>query len=179
LEKLEKSRSLLMVFREMKFTLIAAIAACLIISCQSDNRQITSDLIHFPDEEGQAGGDVPVILFDSTTANFGTLAIGEKFVHTFRFKNEGKAPLIISQVNPSCGCTVPKDWPHDPIAPGESGEITVEFNSKGSPGKIDKNISVLTNCFPKVVDLKIAGTVSGVETPSETRKPIEMEFETH
>lgn len=169
----------MLVFSDMKNILFAAIAAFFIISCQSDNRQITSDMIHFPDEEGQTGGEVPVILFDSTTANFGTLAIGEKFVHTFRFKNDGKAPLIISQVNPSCGCTVPKDWPHDPIAPGESGEITVEFNSKGSPGKIDKNISVLTNCFPKVVDLKIAGTVSGVETPSESRKPIEMEFETH
>jgi|694.fasta_scaffold45551_3 hypothetical protein len=162
----------------MKKTLLFAIALIFFASCKSDNRQITADMIHFPDEEGQAGDEVPVIVFDSLTANFGTIAIGETFLHTFRFRNEGKAPLIIAQVNPSCGCTVPKDWPHDPVAPGESGEITVEFNSKGSPGKIDKSISVLTNCVPKVVDLKISGMVSGVETQTESTKPIEMEFET-
>ncbi len=163
---------------QMKKTLFFLISLIVFSSCKTDNRQITADMIHFPDEAGQAGDDVPVIVFDSLSANFGTMAIGEKFTHSFKFKNEGKAPLIISQVNPSCGCTVPKNWPHEPLAPGESGEIVVEFNSKGSPGKIDKNISVLTNCVPKVIELKIAGMVSGVETQVESKKPIEMEFET-
>lgn len=167
--------------KRIGLTISAALFSLVILlsGCQSDNRKITADMIHFPDEEGQAGDEVPVIKFDSLVVNFGTLAIGEKFVHTYKFTNEGKAPLLISQVNPSCGCTVPKDWPHEPVAPGESGEITVEFNSKGSPGKIDKNISVLTNCIPKVVELKITGMVSGVEINQEVKKPIEMEFETN
>ena len=155
---------------------ISVVVFAFLMSCKSDNRQITSDLIHFPGENSEIAEDVPVIEFDSTTCRFGTIAIGEKYAHTFRFRNTGDSPLIISQVNPSCGCTVPKDWPHDPISPGETGEITVEFNSAGNSGKIDKVISVLTNCIPKVWDLRMQGIVSGMESESESTQPIDMEF---
>lgn len=158
---------------------IIVIVLALLTSCKTDNRQITSDMIHFPAGDGTSDPDAPVIVFDSIQFNFGTIAIGEKVTHVYRFKNEGKSPLVISQVNPSCGCTIPKEWPKDPIAPGDTGEIMVEFNSKGSPGKIDKNISIVTNCIPKVWDLKIVGEVIGVEAPADDKKGMEMEFETH
>jgi len=144
--------------------------------CKSDNRQITSDLIHFPGADG-AQDNAPLIAFDSAVCNFGTLAIGEKWTHTYRFTNTGKSPLIITQVNPSCGCTTAKDWPQQPIAPGEQGQITVEFNSNGNSGKVDKSVSVLTNCIPGVWVLRIQGTVIGTDVSSQEKKPIQMEME--
>ncbi len=152
-------------------------ASVMLFSCKTDNRQVTSDMLNFPPLEGnESSEDVPVIVFDSAVCRFGTIAIGEKFSHSYRFVNKGKSPLVISQVTPSCGCTTPKDWPHEPIMPGEEGHITVEFNSKGFPGKIDKSISVLTNCIPKEWTLKLDGNVSGLEAEQpEQPKGFEME----
>jgi hypothetical protein len=147
-------------------------------SCKTDNKQITSDMIHFPPSGGGQADNAPVITFDSSTCNFGTLAIGEKFPHTFRFTNTGKSPLLITQVNPSCGCTTAKDWPQSPIGPGETGQISVEFNSSGNSGKIDKSISVLTNCIPAVHVLRIQGMVVGVENSQQVKSPVQMEMAT-
>ncbi len=148
-----------------------------LLSCKSDSRQITADMINFPPAEGEAGtGKIPVIQFDSTTMNFGTIAIGEKVNHSFKFKNTGKAALIISQVTPSCGCTTPKDWPKHPIFPGEEGQISVEFNSSDFPGQIEKSISVLTNAIPATFDLKLKGNVSG-EKGNDAKFRYEMDME--
>lgn len=149
----------------------------LLFACKTDNRQITADMINFPPSSGEAGDrDIPVITFDSTECRFGTIAIGEKVNHTFRFKNTGKAPLLIAQVTPACGCTTPKDWSKEPILPGESGQISVEFNSTGFTGQIDKSISVLTNATPANWDLKLKGFVSGEEVdPNKYRYEMDME----
>lgn len=150
----------------------------LFCACKTDNRQITSDMIHFPPSGGGQAENAPVITFDSIVCNFGILAVGEKYPHTFRFTNTGTSPLIITQVNPSCGCTTAKDWPQEPIAPGESGQISIEFNSSGNSGKVDKTISVLSNCIPAVEVLRIQGNVMGVENLPKVKSPVEMEMET-
>ncbi len=157
--------------------LVLALVIVLMAACSTDNRQVTSDMLNFPPAEGAENSEnVPVISFDSAICHFGILAIGERYTHTYNFKNTGSEPLIISQVTPNCGCTTPKDWPHEPILPGESGQITVEFNSKGFPGKIEKSISVLTNCIPKEWNLKLVGDVIGLEAvPKDKPGGIEME----
>lgn len=148
-----------------------------IVACKTDNRQITADLINFPPSEGGAANEnAPIITFDSTIMNFGIIAIGEKVNHTFRFKNTGKSPLLISQVTPSCGCTTPKDWSQEPILPGEKGQISVEFNSTDFTGQIEKSISVLTNCVPATYDLKLKGVVSG-EKNDAAKYRYEMEMD--
>lgn len=160
---------------QVSFALCAALI--LLFSCKSDNRQITSDLIHFPGQESE-DPNAPQITFDSIHYHFGQITIGEKIVHSYRFTNTGASPLVIFQVNPACGCTTPKDWPHDPVLPGESGEITIEFNSKGFPGKVEKTVSVLTNAIPRVWDLKLSGFVAGIEAdPKKTDHGIQMERE--
>jgi len=146
------------------------------MSCKSDDRQITSDLIHFPGADG-TNENAPIITFDSATCRFGTLAIGEVYTHVFRFTNTGKSPLIITQVNPSCGCTTPKDWPQQPVGPGEQGQITVEFNSNSNSGQVDKSISVLTNCIPGVWVLRLQGNVIGTDVSSQAKHPVQMEME--
>ena len=92
---------------------------------------------------GQPKG--PVIVWEKTTFDFGDLVQGDKIEHTFKFKNTGNEPLIITNVQVTCGCTTPKGWARDPISPGQSGEIIVAFNSLGKFGKQNKVITVVSN----------------------------------
>jgi hypothetical protein len=174
----EKSNGSFVSFLQpMKTVFLFICVAFLFSSCGEEDRKVTADLINFPQTASgeQVELDVPVIDFDSTVFNFGTISIGEKVVHSFRFTNTGKAPLVISQVVPSCGCTTLKDWPKDPILPGETGTITAEFNSSGFPGLISKTISVGTNCIPKDWYLKLEGEVKGTEAEQKIEAPIKME----
>src|SRR5687768_6466322 len=75
--------------------------------------------------------DGAVITWEKKSHDFGNIVQGDKVEHTFYFSNTGNEPLIITNVQVSCGCTTPKGWPRDPIPPGGNGEITVSFNSAG------------------------------------------------
>jgi Protein of unknown function (DUF1573) len=70
---------------------------------------------------------------------------GDKVEHTFKFRNAGTEPLVITNVSVTCGCTIPKGWSRDPIPPGETGEITIGFNSAGQYGKKEKVITIVSN----------------------------------
>ncbi len=80
-------------------------------------------------------------------------------LRTFEFKNTGDAPLIITNVQSTCGCTVPSK-PTEPIMPGKTGKIDVKYNM--SPGPIRKTITVesnATNVEGGRVAIKIKGEV--------------------
>jgi hypothetical protein len=79
-----------------------------------------------------------------TKFNFGKMKEGDKVSHTWTFKNVGKEPLLISNVQTSCGCTAPF-FPKEPILPGVEGHITLEFNSAGKSGKVAKNALIIGN----------------------------------
>jgi uncharacterized repeat protein (TIGR01451 family) len=87
----------------------------------------------------------PIITWDKSMHDFGDIIQGEKVEYTFKLTNTGDQPLIITNVEVTCGCTVPKGWPRDPIAPDESAEITISFNSTGKSGKQNKVISIISN----------------------------------
>ena len=89
--------------------------------------------------------DGAVITFEKKTHDFGDIAQGDKVEHTFYFTNTGNEPLIITNVQVSCGCTVPKGWPRDPIPPGGKGELTVSFNSAGKSGRQNKPVTIISN----------------------------------
>jgi hypothetical protein len=93
--------------------------------------------------------DGPVITFEKKAHDFGDIVQGEKVEHTFSFTNTGSEPLIITNVQVTCGCTTPKGWPRDPIPPGQSGEITVGFSSSGKIGRQHKPITVISNATNK------------------------------
>src|SRR5688500_2701082 len=86
----------------------------------------------------------PIITFEKNTHDFGDIFQGNKLEETFKFANTGTEPLNITNVQVTCGCTVPK-WPRDPIMPGAKGEITVAFNSAGKMGKQNKVVTVVSN----------------------------------
>ncbi len=87
----------------------------------------------------------PVITFDKKVHDFGDIVQGDKVEETFHFTNTGTEPLIITNVQVTCGCTTPKGWPRDPIAPGGKGELTVAFNSAGKMGRQNKVVTVVSN----------------------------------
>ena len=89
----------------------------------------------------------PVITWEKSVHDFGDVAQGDKVEHTFKFKNAGSEPLIITNVQVTCGCTTPKGWARDPIAPGQSSEITIAFNSLGKFGKQTKVVTIVSNAI--------------------------------
>ena len=96
--------------------------------------------------------------FDENVIDFGTVTEGEKVKKTYKFKNTGDEPLILSNAVGSCGCTVPQ-WPREPIAPGSTGEIVVEFNSQGKQGERDQKVTLTANTVPAQTVLSLQGTV--------------------
>jgi hypothetical protein len=92
-----------------------------------------------PDTKG------PAITWENPQHEFGDINQGDKVHYTFRFVNSGTDPLIITNVEVTCGCTVPKGWPRDPIMPGDKGELEVMFNSSGKFGKQNKVVTVVSN----------------------------------
>ena len=102
----------------------------------------------------------PKIEFKEETIDYGTVTKGEdNGLRVFEFKNIGDAPLIINDVKSSCGCTVPTK-PQEPIMPGKTGKIEVQYNM--NPGPISKTITVQSNAVNKdsgSIPLRIKGNV--------------------
>ena len=87
---------------------------------------------------------VAKMTFEETTYEFGTVLEGKQVEHIFKFKNTGKVPLLITDAKATCGCTVPK-YPEETIAPGESGEISVRFNTSGKKEDQNKPVTLIAN----------------------------------
>ncbi|MBJ6369527.1 DUF1573 domain-containing protein [Snuella sedimenti] len=104
-----------------------------------------------------AQNKVAKIEFKTDTIDYGTIEKGADGVRVFEFTNTGDAPLIISDVKSSCGCTVPKK-PKGPILPGETGEIEVKYDTN-RVNPIRKTITVISNAETPTVALKIKGLV--------------------
>jgi hypothetical protein len=102
------------------------------------------------------------IEFKIETVDYGEIAKGSDGIRVFEFTNTGTAPLIISKVSSSCGCTIPKK-PEDPILPGKTGEIQVKYDTN-RVGPIRKAITVISNADTPTKVLKIKGEVLGTGT---------------
>lgn len=104
--------------------------------------------------------------FEKETINYGKIANGSNGQRTFVFTNVGDAPIIITSIKSSCGCTVPKK-PEKPIMPGEKGEIKVSYDTK-RVGGFSKQITIMSNAKQPRKMVKIRGFVD---------KPITLEKE--
>ena len=124
-----------------------------LVSCDQKSRE-TKNLNTSAIETDQTSNKEPIISFDKKNWDFGTITDGEVVEHTFRFINTGTSNLVISSASASCGCTIP-NWPKEPIAPGEKGEIKVEFNSNGKKDMVTKDITILANTNPVKTILQI------------------------
>ena len=119
----------------------------------------TSDAPNATETNVNTNGALPVFAFTEEAHNFGTIEEGVIAKYDFEFTNTGEAPLIITNASGSCGCTVPS-WPREPIAPGETGKIHVEFNSNGRTGNQTKTVTLSSNTVPNKKVLRISAQVN-------------------
>ncbi len=103
-------------------------------------------------------GKLPKLAFNDTLFNFGTIIAGQKVSHSFIFKNAGEGDLIISGAAASCGCTKP-EFPKGVIHPGDTGTISVTFDSSNKSGLVDKKITVSSNSVPPYKVLTITANI--------------------
>lgn len=118
---------------------------------------------------------VAKIEFKSEVIDYGTIEKGADGVRVFEFTNTGDAPLIISSVKSTCGCTVPKK-PEGPILPGETGEIEVKYDTN-RVNPIRKTITVVSNADTPTVALRIKGEVIDPNDKSVLEKKNKSEIE--
>ena len=97
--------------------------------------------------------------FEKTTHEFGDVKeTGGPISYDFKFKNTGDQPIVISNVQASCGCTTP-DWTKTPVAPGQSGMIKAQYNPLGRPGHFNKSLTITSNAIEATTMLYIKGNV--------------------
>ncbi len=86
----------------------------------------------------------PKPVFEKKGLEFRDVKLGEVLTFYYYFTNEGDQDFIIDGVHPTCGCTTP-EWPKQPIKPGASGKIKVNFDSKDRLGYNAKGVNIHSN----------------------------------
>lgn len=107
-----------------------------------------------------------VAKFASSTIDLGKVKVGSPVTGTFKVTNIGTTPLIIENVQPSCGCTK-SDYTKAPIAPGQEGTITATYNA-ATIGNFNKTVYVKFAGVNEQVGLNIVGTVYNEAQPATT-----------
>jgi hypothetical protein len=118
--------------------------------------------------------NAPVATFDKVVHDYGTIEQHGDGNCEFTFTNDGKEPLILSNVRSSCGCTVPT-WPRQPILPGQTETIKVKYDTK-RVGTINKSISVYSNGKVSPIVLKIKGKVIAKSASAMPEKKADSQF---
>ncbi len=143
----------------MKRLIVLSALVVLLASCGNNDKKVAAtDATTASTGAAADTENLTTVQWLDSVQNFGKVVDGEKVIITFHFKNTGTKPLIISNVQASCGCTVPSK-PEEPIAPGAEGKITAEFNSEGRVGKATKNLTVQANIKEGIANLLFEGDV--------------------
>ncbi|MDR1102927.1 MAG: DUF1573 domain-containing protein [Tannerella sp.] len=111
-------------------------------------------------QDGKAETEgTPVATLPESTHDFGLVEEEAGFAsHVFEVKNTGDAPLLITHVQSSCGCTQPQ-WTKEPVPPGKSGYVEIAFDPVNRPGPFQKNVTIFTNDKRPRLRLTIKGDV--------------------
>ncbi|MGZ5262731.1 MAG: DUF1573 domain-containing protein [Kaistella sp.] len=135
--------------------LLPLVAALTLVSCKKD--QTADQLVVEENVEATsatpapeavavaaAAGPATTVALSESNFAFGKIKKGEKVEHVYEVTNTGTNPLVISEVKPACGCTVP-DYTKEPILPGQKGKITLKFDSASFDGLVSKQAEVYAN----------------------------------
>lgn len=107
--------------------------------------------------------EIKITNYENNTVDYGNVNKGSNGKRIIKIQNVGDKPLIISNINTSCGCTVPQ-WTTEPIAPGKKGEITVTYNTS-NVGRFSRTITISSNDEKKPnLPVRIEGVVLAPET---------------
>ena len=107
--------------------------------------------------QNTSNADVGVFDFEAEIIDYGTINKNDDGLRIFKFTNRGTAPIVISNVKTSCGCTVPT-FSKAPVLPGETGIIEIKY-ATNRIGKFSKSITVMSNADEAQKRLKIKGEV--------------------
>lgn len=109
---------------------------------------------------GEEGKELPIttVSFDKLNHDFGFIALGYEYKHTFTITNTGYEKLVFTSVKGSCSCTVP-EYTQEAIEPGKTGTITVKFTPGMPLGEQTKYITITANTARKIAVLSVTGTV--------------------
>ena len=134
--------------RKMKRTLVVLISLLSIAACNDTDKKVSISQGSVNELTLRDSANFTTIEWlDSMHRDLGKITDGEQLEVSFRFKNTGKKPLVIVNVNASCGCTIP-ETPKEPFAPGAEGFIKAKFNSSNRVGPNRKEIYVTANTSP-------------------------------
>lgn len=111
--------------------------------------------------------------FEEMEHDFGTIEQNSRNPKTFTFTNTGDEPLIISNAKGSCGCTVP-NYPREPIAPGETGEIEVVYSPGTQKNQQTKTVTITANTEPATTVIRIKANVNPGEEPAATDGAVQL-----
>lgn len=131
----------------MKKIILALSALCLIAftSCKEDaSKKIDENNVAEAAARDANSSKFPTLEFDKKEHDFGEIEANTPVETVFKYKNTGDAPLVITDIKSSCGCTVPQDWSREPLAAGQEGQFTVKFNGSGT-NKVSKTVTVTAN----------------------------------
>ncbi len=132
----------------------------ILFSCK-DGQKANNRGVILIDQDSKVSKDtlnLPKLYFMTEVYNFGEIKEGTLLFYTFKLQNLGKSPLIISDVETSCGCTTAY-WPNKPILPKGLDSIKFFFNTQGKEGLQDKKVLVFSNSIHKAMVLSITGKV--------------------
>lgn len=142
--------------------LIAVLSAFIFTSCKENaSDKVNEENVAAAADRDAKAGEYPVMTFDETEFDFGTIDQGTAVEHVFKFTNTGKAPLVIVDAKSSCGCTVPQ-FTKDPVAVGETGEMLVKFNGSGK-NQVSKTVTITANTESGKETIKIKAFVNAPE----------------
>ncbi len=119
---------------------------------------VSFTLFAFSQENSDKNNNTAEMSFEYTNFNFDTIVFAQKAECIFQYTNIGTAPLQITKVTSSCGCTIPY-WTKDPIAVGDTAHISVSYNTRRS-GKFSRGITVFSNSQNSPIVLTIEGVVT-------------------
>lgn len=157
---------------DMKKVILGLSTLCMILvaSCKEDaTTKIKSENVTEAADRDAGNADFPVLTFAKTEHDFGEIEDGTPVETVFSYTNDGKAPLVITDIKSTCGCTVPQDWSREPLAPGASSQFTVKFNGKGN-GVTSKTVTITSNTEAGTEKVKIKAFVKkdGSNVPVNT-----------
>lgn len=106
----------------------------------------------------------PEFKFTAEKYDFGKIPQGKPVSTNFEFTNIGEEPLILTEVKPTCGCTI-ADYTRTPVKKGEKGVIKITYNA-AVVAPFNKTIIVTSNAKTPQKYLNIVGEVVAAAAPS-------------
>lgn len=154
--------------------IFVALATLSFTACQEEaSKKIDDEKVAEATERDAQQAKFPTMDFEESEFDFGNVEEGDVVEHVFKFTNNGEAPLIITDAKASCGCTVPSYPKNTPIAPGDSGEMLVKFNTRGKPNQQMKQVRITANTETGREAIRIKAFVNPSASQKATGSPLQ------